>query len=119
MDDDDKLSPNHLRDAFESELAVRREAAEEARRKGNLWIYGAGMACGHFASFVPRLLMDPEARPFLFAEQKWEVLALLGGIALVVLLGSLALYLRDRSWTVLRDFSLSGLAVAALLVLLR
>lgn len=119
MDEDRKPPSEPVIAAFESELAIRREAAEEARRKASLWFIGAGMACGYVASLVPRLLLDPTARPDPFADQKWEVLMLAGSISLVAILGALALYIRDRSWTELRDFALGGLAVAVLQVVLR
>ena len=118
MGDEQGQPSEKLRDAFESELAVRREVAEAARRNAGLWVLGAGMASGYLASLVPRLLLDPEARPFLLADQKWGALMLLGGIALVAILAALALFLRDRSWTELRNFSFGGLAVAVLTVLL-
>jgi hypothetical protein len=116
MDEDRGPAPKPVQAAFESELAIRREAALEARRKASLWFIGAGMACGYVAGLAPRLLLDPAAKPGLLGDQTWGVLMLAGGTAAAAVLGALALYLRDRTWTELRDFSLCGLAVAALQV---
>ena len=113
-DDEQSKVPEKLRDVFESELAIRREAASRARGKINLWALGGGMVCGYLASLLPRLLLDPTERPFPFVDQEWGVLILLGAIASAVLIGALALFLRDRSWSDLRDFAFGGLGIALL-----
>ncbi len=119
MNDEYKRAPEELQALFESELAIKRKANEEQRSKVNRWALGTGLACGHFASFVPRLPMNPTVRPFLFTDQKWEVLMLIGGVATLAILGALAGFLFDRSRTELRDFSLAGLGMALMLVLFR
>jgi uncharacterized membrane protein len=119
LNEDRKYTPEELQDLFDSELAIRRETSAETRRKANFWAMGAGMACGHFASLVPRLPDNATVRPFLFTDQKWEVVMLLGGLASLAIFAALAGFLLDRTQTSFRDFSLAGLAVALMEVLLR
>ncbi|HLQ19855.1 MAG TPA: hypothetical protein VK146_12835, partial [Tabrizicola sp.] len=66
----------------------------------------------------PRMLLDPVARPLLFDKEQWSVPVLLAAIGSVVLIGAMGLFLRDRSWTDMRDLSLAGIAVVLLRVLL-